>query len=98
MDVALVHGQVQTPQDLLVARRDVEVADLKIGHQATTVGTGSEIASSPGARSERREKSTSSASVVVCNERMIPPWTRVQRSLVAHPRPASGSCEQSTRS
>src|SRR5436305_468513 len=88
MDLASVHGQVQATEDGLVAGPHMQVTDLQVGHQATTDGVSS----------NRRENSTSSASVVFCNDRTIPPCTRVHSSLVAQPCPWSGSCEHSTRS
>src|SRR5205085_4671727 len=85
MDLALADDQVEAAEDLLLPRPDAKVLNLQLGRHATT-------------RSPLLENSTGSARVVVCSERMIPPWTRVHSSFVAQPRPASGSCEHSTRS
>ncbi len=69
VDLAAVDDQVEPAQDLLLARADVKVSNLELSHQAVTVGSEELL---PGLRSVRRENSTSSASVVVCSERMIP--------------------------
>src|SRR4029079_10504274 len=107
VDLALVDGEVEALEDLLVPGLDVQVANLEVGHVLRS-GSGGSFQVGWGVQAPtgsptvpapiwRPWNATSSARVVWASALITPPWTRVHSSFVAQPWPWSIRCEHSTR-